>query len=263
MKKLFIPLTLIIMVFSSCSPIHYYQLFEAKPIGNIPIENQVVFEDENCRVVYDLWDRRGDMGFTIYNKTDSYLSLDLSKSFLVINGAVYDYFLNRTYTTSSASGLSATAATSTPYSWSTGVVATSGSSSSGASSSIIEKFNRTLPPKTHTRISQFSVTKELFFDCDFVVYPEKGKISSVSFDESNTPYEFYNLLNYSLEDSAENSAPIEMKNTFYIHKISNYPEEMFFDYQKEDECGNTLYSPKRYFKFAQPNSFYLGYRRAK
>src|SRR5690554_3085656 len=122
MKKLLIPLVLIILMLSSCSPIHYYQLFEAKPIGNIPAENKIVFEDENCRVTYNLWDNRGDMGFSIYNKTDSYLTLNLSKSFLVINGAVYDYYLNRTYTASSSRGVSTTAAF-TPYPWSSGIVA--------------------------------------------------------------------------------------------------------------------------------------------
>ena len=255
MHKSYSLIFFLILFFSSCTSLKYYQLYEAKAEGNTVDENHIIFEDDNCKVSYNLWSKGGDMGFTLYNKTDTYITLDLSKSFFVVNGAAYDYYLNRTYSTSSSSAVSASAAKATPYTWSTGIIAAYGSVGTQASSSITEKSTRTLPPKTQVTISQFSVTDFIYSDCDFVHYPYRTDSSSVSFEKSQTPYEFYNLLHYSIDDTTS----FEIKNTFYIEKISNYPERLFILFRKKNKCGETFSVPQPYFKYAQPNSFYLKY----
>lgn len=259
MRKSYTQFIFLFLVFASCAPINYYQLYEAKAVGNTPEKDHITFEDDNCRVVYDLWSNGGNAGFTIYNKTNSYITLDLAKSFFVVNGEVYDYYLNRRYTVSSGSSISAAAAKSAPYYWSTGTLAAGASSSSSSSSSIVEKATRILPPKTHITISQFAVTDFRYTDCDFVAYPANKKISSVSFESSESPYQFYNLLNYLVDDSVS----VEMKNTFYIEKISNYPEDMFVAYKSKNKCGEYYLNPQPYFQLAESNKFFVKYKKVR
>lgn len=256
MSKSYTLLIFLFYIFTSCAPLTYYQLYETKSVGSTQKEHHVVFEDEYCLLSYDLWGKGGDAGFTIYNKTDDYITLDLSKSFFVVNGEVYDYYLNRRYTVSSGSTVSAGAAQSIPYYWSTGTVAAGASSSTSSSTSIAEKDTRILPPGTHLKISQFAVTKFRYTDCDFVSYPPNNKFSTVSFEQSESPYQFYNLINYLIDDSVS----VEMKNEFYVEKISNYPERVFIGYNKKDKCGETYMNPKPFFKYWGSDKFYLEYK---
>ncbi|NEN24629.1 hypothetical protein G3O08_14070 [Cryomorpha ignava] len=234
-------------------------MYETKSAGSTQDEDHIIFEDEYCRLSYDLWGQGGDAGFTIYNKTDAYITLDLAKSFFVVNGEAYDYYLNRRYTVASEATVSAGAAQSIPYYWSTGTVAAGASSSTSSSTSIAEKATRILPPKTHITITQFSVTDFRYTDCDFVAYPDNKKISSVSFEPSESPYQFYNLLNYLIDDSVS----VEMKNAFYIEKVSNYPERMFIGYNKKNKCGQDYLNPQPYFQFAGSDKFYVRYEKVR
>ncbi len=248
--------TLIFLLFSiltitSCAPVYYYQLFEAKPVGNTADENKIIFEDENCRVGYDLWGKGGDLSFTFYNKTNSYITLDLTKCFLVMNGEVYDYYLERI--TASSSEVS----NSSYYNPGSGVSVLG--SSAGSSTSFAEKATRTLPPKTHLTIKLFAVTDRIYTDCNFVVYPRPEKVSTVSFEKSESPFQFYNLLNYSVGDSIL----VEMKNPFYVDKISNYPERAFTGFKTKNECGQDYYTPQPYFKFAGGDKFYIKYEKVR
>src|SRR5690554_1335679 len=105
MRKSLLLICGISMLFTSCATMSFYQLYDVKAIGNTENEDFILFEDANCRVTYYLWSRGGNAGFTIYNKSDSYVTLDLAKSFFVVNGEAYDYFLNRTYTVASGVGV--------------------------------------------------------------------------------------------------------------------------------------------------------------
>lgn len=259
MHKSIVFSAVIVLLLTSCAPLYYYQLYEAQPLGNNNDENHIIFEDDNCMVSYDLWSSGGNTGFTIYNKSDVYITLDLSKSFFVMNGEVYDYYLDRTYTVTSSAGVNSAAAISAPYYWSTGTVAVGSSLSSGSSSSIAEKARRILPPKTYITISQFRILNVPYTDCDFINFPTHKKISTVAFEQSESPYEFYNLISYQIEDTIS----VEMKNVFYIDKISNYPEQSFLGYKEKNNCDETYLIPQAYFPFQEPGSFYLKYRRNK
>jgi len=246
------------LIFTSCAPVTYYQLYETKSVGSTQNKHYTVFEDEYCRLSYDLWSKGGDAGFTIYNKTDDYITLDLSKSFFVVNGEVYDYYLDRRYTVSSGATVSAGGAQSIPYYWSTGTLAVGASSSTSSSSSISEKDTRILPPKTYLKIKQFAITNFRYRDCDFVSYPASDKFSTVTFEPSESPYHFYNLINYLIDDSVS----VEMKNEFYVEKISNYPKKLFIGYYDKGKCGETYRYAMPFFMHSGSDKFYLEYKRA-
>lgn len=77
---------------SSCSPLKF-QVYTVTPtkedvqLGN----NELSFENEDCKVSYRFWRLYGDASFVVYNKTNKDLVLDLNKSFFVKNDQAFDY----------------------------------------------------------------------------------------------------------------------------------------------------------------------------
>ena len=84
---------------TACSPTIYYQLYQTKPTSqDIKIyENKMVYEDDNCSIMYDFWEEYGNIGFMIYNKSSENLYLHLDQCFYINNGYAYDYYQNRIY----------------------------------------------------------------------------------------------------------------------------------------------------------------------
>lgn len=66
----------------------------------------MLYEDENCIISYNFWCENGNSGFVVTNKTSQTLYIDLSESFFIKNGMVYDYYQNRKYTFSSSNSYS-------------------------------------------------------------------------------------------------------------------------------------------------------------
>ncbi len=104
MQKIIIQLMTLFLV--SCTVTKsYYQVFRTVPENGTLNRSQIIFEDNNCIVAYNLWGADGgDVGFGIYNKTEEDLVLDLTKTFFVLNGVAYDYFQNSSSTKSNTSG---------------------------------------------------------------------------------------------------------------------------------------------------------------
>ena len=108
MKKIHIAIISLIL-FSSCQPMLYYQMYEVKPTKNTaPINDELVYEDSNCKISYNFWSNGGNAGFRFYNKTNDDIYLLLDKSNFILNGVAYDYYKNREYTTSKGTSMSTT-----------------------------------------------------------------------------------------------------------------------------------------------------------
>ena len=63
-------------------------MYQTKPISEDikTYENKIVYEDDNCSILYDFWGKFGDIGYMIYNKSSENLYLHLDKCFYVNNG---------------------------------------------------------------------------------------------------------------------------------------------------------------------------------
>src|SRR5574344_2203434 len=81
------------MTMSSCSKNVYYQLCKTTSENVTSQKEGMVYEDANCKIVYNLWRDGGDAGFLFQNKTKEIVYLELDKSFFIKNGVAYDYFL--------------------------------------------------------------------------------------------------------------------------------------------------------------------------
>ena len=64
-------------MFTSC--VSYVQVYKTAPSDKLVLKNNLlVFEDENCKVSYNLWDAGGNVGFQFFNKTDKKVLIGLT-----------------------------------------------------------------------------------------------------------------------------------------------------------------------------------------
>jgi hypothetical protein len=83
------------ILFSSCVTTSFYQVYKTAHSDKIKLEeSNLVYEDDNCKVFYNLWTEGGDIGFKFYNKSDKNIYLNLEESFFVFNGYANNYFKN-------------------------------------------------------------------------------------------------------------------------------------------------------------------------
>ena len=251
----FIILFTISLFLASCNSSVYFQLFKAVPENGTIIQNKILFEDNNCIVSYNLWSQGGKMGYWIYNKTKSDLSIDLRKTFFVSNGVAYDYYQNQSITRS-YSIAEANSYSRYPAYYNIGRVATSASDSRGSSYSntIFEKPEIIVPPGCSRFFSVFSIVDGYFNHCELPDAPAPKKIKILRFEKGSSPYTFYNIISYK---TGQDSGRIE--NKFFVSEISNIPSKKMYSSIDTNACGEKLMMPKSVFKSRGPDHFYYEY----
>ena len=268
MKNIHSALVLITFAFLSVSCAfqnNFYQVYETVPENGKLSNNEVVFEDDNCKISYNLWENRGDIGFDIYNKTNDNLILHKDKSFFILNNYAYDYFLNRITSNSSSNSITSSSGYTNynKYLYNNRFSSSSGFSQSSFSSNATaynEKNQIIIPPKTNKRISEYSIVNSFYSTCDALKFPSIRKIKKLSFDKSNSPFVFYNLIAYET-----NGKITQTENKFYVSSITNIPESEMLISVNKDKCDDlesqsNYYSNKIYvLKDNFPNRFYYMY----
>ena len=194
MKKLVFVIS--ILIFTSCSVSNYYQVFTTVPDGNKAKNDNILFEDNNCIVYYNLWEEGGNIGFRILNKTKSDLTIDLTKSFFVLNGIANEYFQNRTFSNSTSN--SSTVMTNyypiSPY-WTVNKVA--GTSTNSYATTYMEQPYKISPAGTSVVVSNFQISNTRYINCDLPSFPYSAKrVKTLQFNKSNSPFVFSNILTY-------------------------------------------------------------------
>ena len=277
---------LTIICLSGCVPQNYYQLYSTNWDNADVSGSDVVFENEDLVISFDLWCSGGESSFSIYNKTDSDLYVDLSRSHLIINNLAKTYYQNRRYTKSSAtnknsevvrsngvaSGSSTTRATasslgnyafgnatkSSSYSSRSTTNLSSFSISNGYAVTFVEEKVVCIPAESAKFFSGFGLIDYLFRTCDFNQYPSKKDSESIEFTKGDSPLVVTNVVSYGFElETMENYS--ELRNTFWVNKISNYHSEQFVEFKYPEYCGEKSMHSQKYFKYESPNQFYLKY----
>ena len=266
MKKLIYLFLALLM--TSCASTSFYQVYNVKTNQEtITKTDNLVFEDENCKISYNLWSNGGNIGFDIYNKTDEKIYVNLNESNFILNGFANDYYKNRTFTTSESKSASASKI-------STGSISVTGinvynniqtnqvkrsssaniSSSVGYAVTIKEDSIIRVPSKTTKRISEYSINSTLIRDCDLFKYPSKNTIKGKSYSIEQSPIIFSNIIIY--ESKGER---ITAQNEFYVSEIANYPATEFFEYKYTEYCGKKSESKTKFNKFYNTDKFYIKY----
>lgn len=246
---------LIAVLFTSCSSTYYYQVYRAVPSDCIVAQDDLlVFEDENCKVSYNLWSEGGSIGFKIFNKTGSNIYLNLEESFFVLNGISNNYYKNRVYTNSKNSGSTSlrNATTIGPIIAASKTVVTS----SGYSVSFIEEKIVCIPSKTSKIISEYKINETLFRDCDLFRFPTKKQIKTIIFSKEESPIVFSNRVAYSV---GQTNNLIRFENDFYVAEITNMPENEMVKSKFDDYCNQKVMTLTKYFKDVAPDKFFIKY----
>jgi hypothetical protein len=257
MKKL-IYTALVTITLSSCSPTVFFQVYEAYS-KDVQFDGDIYkYEDDFIIIGYNLWDSNGDIGFYFYNKTDSAISIDLAKSYYVVNATAFDYYQQRISTNSFTN---ITHFDSYYYNY-YGVYYKKSAVSTGSSSQISyrEKSIINIPPNAGKSISEYSIVSELYRDCNLYRFPKKKSHNSVTFNETDSPLKFYNYLTYSFDGDLENKHVI--KNEFWVTQITNYTKDQMVEYKYNEYCNERSFSKYKYFIKTRKDRFYHKYTKA-
>ena len=298
MKKIFIYFSLLLGV-TSCGPVNYFQVFKSESENHQKQKDALIFEDANCKILYNLWSENGDIGFIFYNKTDKTIFINKGECFFISNGFAYDYYQNRSFTQSSSIGIlnnkggAVTKSTGSQSSTSVGYsksetnlrLAGSGiltSESSGVSTTEFENqiYSVNLFSSQSTNFSKgFSVTtNEPFL---IRIPPKSAKVIS-EFKIVTTRYKNCDLISFpskgikSMTFTKENSpltfsnrlcycldsncrTPTIINNSFYINEIQNMSANEFYKKDFEYNCGKKSEFPVYFRKYSSPDKFYLMY----
>jgi hypothetical protein len=279
--KHFIFTAIVGVILTSCGSSRFYQIYQVDTISSVSKTNDaLVYEDDNCEILYNFWGQGGNAGFHFYNKTDENIYINMDESFFICNGIAYNYYKNRIFTYSQSSLLNTSKSNTalfrysssnvTAYSASniigllfstaTGSATTKGKSiSSGSSTAYIEEKTICIPPKTTKIIAEYSVTESLYRDCNLFKYPSKKRIRTSEFSVSESPFVFSNKIAYTIGTS-ENL--LRLENKFYVSEITNYPQREIIVRKIEQSCDEDGFY-KDYFKDSSPDKFYIEYEKDK
>ena len=283
------------LLFSSCKAT-YYQVYETRPSAlntTLSRVTDVVYEDENVRVMYNMWTENGYPGYAVTNLTDEMLYVDKELSFLRLNGITHPYYQGLTFTESSALttssqkssffeklqsgfGLFVTYEPDSPEkryadntkSKYTGSMIQSGlASTNGWAVTRSETKDLIIPPgHTATMTIQGHIIDGIFVDCDMNYTPKKKSPSSRSFNEVNSPITFDNMMTYRV---GKDGKDILVNVGFYVATVTNYVEDAIVvkEKVKGKDCKglrelNSIFGWTNYYNTqAAPNRFFYIYRK--
>ena len=96
MKRIYLVALAATLTLSSCNTV-FYQVYNTEAPGMIEKDNSLVYENEDCKLMYNLWAEDGSLGFIMHNKTDRDLFVVLPQTFFIKNGIAFDYYKAREY----------------------------------------------------------------------------------------------------------------------------------------------------------------------
>lgn len=249
---------LLVVCLTSCKSTTYYQVYKTKSSSRIEKKDQyLVYEDENCKVFYDLWADGGNIGFKFYNKSPQIIYLNTDESFFVLNGIAHDYYQNKITSTASSMRLSQSNALSGLGYYNLFLASTQSSNTFDSHAvAYIEKKQIAIPPQTAKFLSEYVITTSLYRDCDLYRFPQRKETSTTSFSTHDSPFKFSNRIAYQVGDSGKT---VHFENAFYVSQITNYPEKEITNTTKDEFCGETAMYNITNFDQAPPDKFYIKY----
>ncbi len=248
-------IALVFNILTSCVPATFIQIYKATPSSNKLINNEdrLMYEDDNCKVLYNLWTEGGNIGFSLYNKTDDDIFINMKESYFILNEMAHNYYKDRVYTDykevkvipqQSFSFLKAS------YN--------NNSDIGGLRYSVSQNEEKVVcvPSKSFKIIEEYNISKSLFRDCDLYKYPTKKQIRVKRFSKVESPFVFSNRIAYHIGMSQD---LIKFENEFYISEIGNYPESMLYTLKSVDFCDQNNKVLMNKAKAA--DKFYIKYKK--
>lgn len=256
----------------------YYQVCKTNPSSpDVDFHNNTLqYEDKRCSIQYDFWQNGGSSSFRFTNKTNHNIYVHLDECFLVVNGDAVCYFKNRTFTYSQSQSSSATNEKSVKFGASNSRVSGAGMSkslqsflgmseesesssvSSGSSNGvqIPESMVICVPHNSSRVINGDEISLNRYRACGMRQFPDEEQIKTISFSNSNSPYQISFRVSYSV--GSDNDL-YRVNNDFYVSEITNYPYDNFFKHEDKVYCGDTVSYDNSVPQYFSPTSFYNFY----
>jgi hypothetical protein len=260
MKKLLLILCFACVLVSCEKP--YMQILETKS-SNTNLENDYyVYENDMLKITYEFWHDRGLMSFTVFNKLETPIYIDWSKSCYINNSSKMNYWFGEScFSSFSYYG---------KHYYSGPVVAPGYNISefTGVSNStepqMYEKITF-IPPRSNYYRSQFHFSSEKFLALDQTKFEEviskedgmeekneKTRIYSMDFDRSNTPIVFRNYLAVSKTGKSDDMSYVD--NEFYVSSVKAvYIGHALGKHVKVNEKGQHVFEQP----YRKKTSFYI------
>ncbi len=263
-------MTAITILLQGCSSYYYCQLYEVDTDVEKK-ENALVYSDENCDIIYNLWANSGSMDFIFTNKTDKDILIDLTRSFFIQNGIAYDYYSDKEYTSTAIIGDASTSElmasytkygyTHTPYLWTPTSLSrgakVSSTFTSGYSTSVTTKTEKHIyvPAKTSKIVRSFSISNHIYLICgNYELNAPKTESEKITYTKDKSPLNFHNRITYILNDNVHN-----VDNEFWITSVRNYNASYLKKSRNTVDCVTKKREIKEYFKISGANMFYNNY----
>lgn len=227
------------LALASCKSI-CYQVYSVAAPEAASSETDIRYTYDDITVSYNFWSNGGEPGFTITNNSDNIVNVDLTKSFFVLNGTSYDYYVDRESTSVVTGGVTAAYL---------GVLK---SASVGTLQTIHSKKAVSIPPKASRFISEYTIARTTYDACELSAM-EYGELE---FTSENSPMKFGNVITYAKEGGAERT----LTHSFYVKSILNIDAN---DEQKKrtiHDCRGRK-TKVTIMKDKAPTAFYLQYER--
>lgn len=232
----------------------------------------MVFENEDCKVSYNLWALNGSMAFIFENKTNKDIFIDMTQTFFIKNGAANDYFKNRTYETRTFDALSLGYSVSKTYigidgywpsQYAVPLFASAkamAKAQAGISAAVTVKESEyvCVPARSYKVLNYYNIYPSFEKTCDNKKDYPKNEATIKMYDEHNSPLKFKNKIAYSFQKS--NSSLTHIENTFWLSTIKTYSKKGAIEKRKVQEgCGDINVHKREFFKIGGPNQFYTNY----
>lgn len=264
MRKFFFTAIAASMLLSSCNNV-FYQVYNTKSTNLVENDNFLVYENEDCKVIYNLWAKGGNIGFVVKNKTDKDLFLIMPQTFFIKNGVSFDYYQDREYhrteSVAATSGAALSSGIYNPWRDIYSSLATNGTKQRGASKSVVikEKSMVCIPPNASKEINEYLISDSHIRNCDKKQEYPRRKSNSVTYSKDDSPLVFKNRIAYTFDSTGKNLNYID--NEFWVSELINYSRKEAVTKKKYQECESDVKVERYVFKIGAPNKFYSSYRK--
>ena len=286
MKKVLILLSTVLAL-SACATSFQQIASISSPQMKLGNNGKFSYTENDIVIDYNFWAQNGQVSFVITNNMESDVFVDLSRSFLIVNGYTFDYFQNRTWTSNASStyvvssaygasntlALANTIAGAVASSYGNSSVALGGSDAYGSSRTstfskrstssstvnrgveIAEKEGLCVPAHSSRYFCEFSIMDVPYRQCGFARNPSKKEDASITFTQQNSPYTFDNIIMLVV-----NGKDRRLVNSFYVDKLTNIQEDQTYIEEDVRDCNDSKTGETvRIYKFASANKFYINY----
>lgn len=230
---------------SSCTAT-YYQVYRVETELEKK-KDAIVYSDEYCDVIYNLWDENGNLSFVFMNRSDKDIVLDLSRSFFIKNGIAFDYYEDKSYTEGYSKNYSSTVGvldsytkqvtksgyTHTPYLWTPTMIGVSRGKTMGTTQGKNVSYNSsvtthsvktiTVPAQSSKVVTGFIISNYIYKDKEDKDFNRPKNISrEINYSKEISPLLFRNRIYYSIDGRG-----YYIDNEFWVSCVKNMSEKKF------------------------------------